>query len=73
MLVAIDRATRYVWVKVLPRRTAADRDAIAESKVFGRVSAKVHTFLTDAPIGPCTKKGNPPGSRAGRIAWKGTI
>ena len=39
VFVAIDRATRYVWVKVLPRRTAATVTQ-ADRRIPGRVSAE---------------------------------
>ena len=46
MFVAIDRATRYVWVKVLARRTAATVTQAVE-EFLAAFPHKVHTILTD--------------------------
>ena len=46
VLVAIDRATRYVWVKVLARRTA-ETVAQAVEELLAAVPHPVHTLLTD--------------------------
>ena len=69
MLVAIDRATRYVWVKVLPRRTAATVTQAVE-EFLAAFPHTVHTFLTDND-GAFTdrfavhKKGKPAGQPSG--------
>ena len=46
VFVAIDRATRYVWGKVLARRTAATVTQAVEEFLAG-FPHKVHTILTD--------------------------
>ena len=46
VLVAIDRATRYVWVKILPRRTA-DLVAQAVEEFLAAFPHPVQTILTD--------------------------
>ena len=69
MFVAIDRATRYVWVKVLPRRTAATVTQAIE-EFLAAFPQKVHTILTDND-GALTdrfavhKKGKPAGQPTG--------
>ena len=69
VLVAIDRATRYVWVKVLARRTAATVTQAVE-ECLAAFPQKVHTILTDND-GAFTdrfavhKKGKPAGQPSG--------
>ena len=67
VFVAIDRATRHVWVKVLARRTAATVTQAVE-EFLAAFPQKVHTILTDND-GAFTdrfavhKKGKPAGHR----------
>ena len=69
VLVAIERATRYVWVKILPRRTAATVTQAVEA-LLAAVPHQVHTILTDNE-GALTdrfavhKKGKPAGQPSG--------
>jgi len=69
VFVAIDRATRYVWIKVLARRTAAMVTQAVE-ECLAAFPQKVHTILTDND-GALTdrfavhKKGNPAGQPSG--------
>lgn len=69
VVVAIDRATRYVWVQVLARRTAATVSQAVEA-FLAAFPHKVHTILTDND-GAFTdrfavrKKGKPAGQPSG--------
>ena len=60
----IDRATRYVWVKVLARRTAATVTQAVE--FLAAFPQKVHTILTR--VYPVCAQAREAG-RPRRIAW----
>ena len=70
VFVAIDRATRYVYVEVLPDRKAASAQAFLE-RFLEHFPGPVHTILTDngsewTDRFADDKKGKPPGKPSGR-------
>ena len=68
VFVAIDRATRYVWVKVLARRTAATVTQAVE-EFLAAFPQKVHTILTDNDGAFTEQAREACRRRAARIAW----